>query len=190
MISAEDFDALSQCYLRQHPPDSYEFHRLGAHLAVFVANHTFARSYGVPQSVLAEIIAFEQAQLEASDQLEETSPVALSELIAVRNDEWNNLCVQFSASIRVLSCTHAVADVVEAVQRGAKARNAARIGRVEEVLVEGTSRTDESLLRGRTRRNTMVNFTGSAEPGDLVRVRIDSATSTTLRGAQDALIAV
>ncbi len=80
--------------------------------------------------------------------------------------------------------------LVEVVQRGAKARNAARIGRVEEVLVEGTSRTDESLLRGRTRRNTMVNFTGSAAPGDVVRVRIDSATSTTLRGEQDALIAV
>ena len=80
--------------------------------------------------------------------------------------------------------------LVEVVQRGAKVRNTARIGRVEAVLVEGTSRTDESLLRGRTRRNTMVNFTGSAEPGDLVRVRIDSATSTTLRGAQDALIAV
>ena len=80
--------------------------------------------------------------------------------------------------------------LVEVVQRGAKVRNTARIGRVEAVLVEGTSRTDESLLRGRTRRNTMVNFTGSAAPGDLVRVRIDSATSTTLRGAQDALIAV
>ena len=70
------------------------------------------------------------------------------------------------------------------------ARNAARIGRVEEVLVEGTSRTDESLLRGRTRRNTMVNFTGGAQPGELVPVLIESATSTTLRGVQDALIAV
>jgi tRNA-2-methylthio-N6-dimethylallyladenosine synthase len=80
--------------------------------------------------------------------------------------------------------------LVEVVQRGARARNAARIGRVEEVLVEGTSRTDESLLRGRTRRNTMVNFTGEARPGELVDVLIESATSTTLRGVQDALIAV
>src|SRR5207244_548862 len=44
--------------------------------------------------------------------------------------------------------------LVEVVQRGARARNAERIGRVEEVLVEGPSRTDDSLLRGRTRRNT------------------------------------
>jgi tRNA-2-methylthio-N6-dimethylallyladenosine synthase len=80
--------------------------------------------------------------------------------------------------------------LVDVVQAGARARNAARIGRVEEVLVEGTSRTDESLLRGRTRRNTMVNFTGDAQAGELVDVLIESATSTTLRGVQDALIAV
>ena len=80
--------------------------------------------------------------------------------------------------------------LVEVVQRGARERNAARIGCVEEVLVEGTSRTDESLLRGRTRRNTMVNFTGEAQAGALVDVLIETSTSTTLRGAQRALIAV
>jgi tRNA-2-methylthio-N6-dimethylallyladenosine synthase len=80
--------------------------------------------------------------------------------------------------------------LVEVVQRGARHRNEARIGRVEEVLVEGTSRTDESLLRGRTRRNTMVNFTGDAKPGDLVDVLIESATSTTLRGVEQALVRV
>ena len=75
--------------------------------------------------------------------------------------------------------------LVELTQRLAAERNAARVGRIEQVLVEGPSRTDESLLRGRTRRNTTVNFTGSAEAGDLVDVRIDRATSTTLRGTQD-----
>ena len=44
--------------------------------------------------------------------------------------------------------------------------------------------------RGRTRRNTMVNFTGEVQAGELVDVLIESATSTTLRGVQDALIAV
>jgi tRNA-2-methylthio-N6-dimethylallyladenosine synthase len=73
--------------------------------------------------------------------------------------------------------------LVEVVQRGAAERNAARVGLVEEVLVEGPSRTDPSLLRGRTRRNTMVNFTGDAEPGALVDVLIERATSTTLAGA-------
>jgi tRNA-2-methylthio-N6-dimethylallyladenosine synthase len=79
--------------------------------------------------------------------------------------------------------------LVESVQRIAAARNAERIGRVEEVLVEGPSRTDPLLLRGRTRRNTTVNFTGTAQAGDLVDVVIESATSTTLRGRERALVA-
>jgi tRNA-2-methylthio-N6-dimethylallyladenosine synthase len=73
--------------------------------------------------------------------------------------------------------------LVELVQRIAAERNATRIGRVEEVLVEGPSRTDPSLMRGRTRRNTTVNFTGGRSPGELVDVAIERATSTTLAGA-------
>jgi tRNA-2-methylthio-N6-dimethylallyladenosine synthase len=74
--------------------------------------------------------------------------------------------------------------LIETVQHVAARRNAERVGRVEEVLVEGPSRTDPSLLRGRTRRNTTVNFAGTAVAGDLVDVRIEDATSTTLRGVQ------
>ncbi len=79
--------------------------------------------------------------------------------------------------------------LVDVVQRIAAERNAERVGRVEEVLVEGPSRTSPSLLRGRTRRNTTVNFAGSASPGDLVDVLVESATSTTLRGREVALAA-
>ena len=79
--------------------------------------------------------------------------------------------------------------LVQVVQRVAAARNAARVGGVEEVLVEGPSRTDSSLLRGRTRRNTTVNFAGTATAGDLVEVRIEDATSTTLRGTQAVAVA-
>jgi tRNA-2-methylthio-N6-dimethylallyladenosine synthase len=74
--------------------------------------------------------------------------------------------------------------LVELVQSIARERNLARVGRVEEVLVEGFSRTDPTLLRGRTRRNTTVNFSGSAAPGEFIDVLIEGATSTTLRGAQ------
>jgi tRNA-2-methylthio-N6-dimethylallyladenosine synthase len=74
--------------------------------------------------------------------------------------------------------------LIEVCQRVARERNERRVGRVEEVLVEGSSRTDSVLLRGRTRRNTTVNFAGTAKPGDLVDVRVDAATSTTLRGTQ------
>jgi tRNA-2-methylthio-N6-dimethylallyladenosine synthase len=79
--------------------------------------------------------------------------------------------------------------LIGVVQRIARERNQERIGRVEEVLVEGVSRTDPSLLRGRTRRNTTVNFAGAGAPGALVNVRIDGATSTTLRGTEGALVA-
>ena len=74
--------------------------------------------------------------------------------------------------------------LVELVQRIAAERNESRVGLIEEVLVEGPSRTDPSYLRGRTRRNTTVNFVGDAQAGELVDVRIERATSTTLGGSQ------
>ena len=79
--------------------------------------------------------------------------------------------------------------LVELVQRNAARRNEQRIGRVEEVLVEGPSRTDPSVVRGRTRRNTTVNFSGDAAPGDFVDVLVERATSTTLGGSQVAVAA-
>ena len=79
--------------------------------------------------------------------------------------------------------------LVDVVQRVAARRNAKRVGRIEEVLVEGPSRTDPALLRGRTRRNTTVNFAGTAASGDLVDVLVEGATSTTLRGRELALVA-
>ncbi len=78
--------------------------------------------------------------------------------------------------------------LVELTQRLAAERNAGRVGLVEQVLVEGPSRTDETVLRGRTRRNTTVNFTGDAEAGTFADVLIEHSTSTTLRGSQDARV--
>ena len=79
--------------------------------------------------------------------------------------------------------------LIEVVQRIAAERNAERVGRIEQVLVEGPSRTDPAILRGRTRRNTTVNFAGSAAAGELVDVLIEGATSTTLRGVEQAAVA-
>jgi tRNA-2-methylthio-N6-dimethylallyladenosine synthase len=79
--------------------------------------------------------------------------------------------------------------LIDVVQRIARERNEERVGGVEEVLVEGPSRTDPGILRGRTRRNTTVNFAGHAAAGELVPVRIEGATSTTLRGTETALAA-
>ena len=82
-----------------------------------------------------------------------------------------------------------IEQLVELVQRIGHDRNRERIGLTEEVLVEGPSRTDPSRLRGRTRRNTTVNFVGDSDAGELVHVEIDGATSTTLSGRQAALVA-
>jgi tRNA-2-methylthio-N6-dimethylallyladenosine synthase len=79
--------------------------------------------------------------------------------------------------------------LIEVVQGVAAERNLERVGRAEEVLVEGPSRTDPAFLRGRTRRNTTVVFAGSTTPGELVQVKIDDATSTTLRGVELAAVA-
>jgi tRNA-2-methylthio-N6-dimethylallyladenosine synthase len=44
------------------------------------------------------------------------------------------------------------------VERSALARHAARVGKVEEVLVEGPSKRDASMLSARTRQNKLVHF--------------------------------
>ncbi len=77
--------------------------------------------------------------------------------------------------------------LVELVQRRARERAERFVGRTVEVLVEGPSRTDPSRLRGRTRHNKTVNFDGTANPGELVEVTIDAATSTTLSGTEHLL---
>jgi tRNA-2-methylthio-N6-dimethylallyladenosine synthase len=59
---------------------------------------------------------------------------------------------------------------------------------VQEVLVEGPSRTDASVLRGRTRTNKAVNFPGTAAAGELVDVQITGSTSQTLAGRLAAAV--
>jgi tRNA-2-methylthio-N6-dimethylallyladenosine synthase len=77
--------------------------------------------------------------------------------------------------------------LVELVQRRATERAQRFVGRTMDVLVEGPSRTDASRLRGRTRHNKTVNFTGGARAGEIVDVAIGSATSTTLAGEERLL---
>jgi tRNA-2-methylthio-N6-dimethylallyladenosine synthase len=77
--------------------------------------------------------------------------------------------------------------LVEVVQRRALERAQRFVGRTMDVLVEGPSRTDPSRMRGRTRHNKVVNFSGLAAPGELVEVEITSATSQTLSGQESIL---
>ncbi|MHB8263321.1 MAG: tRNA (N6-isopentenyl adenosine(37)-C2)-methylthiotransferase MiaB [Acidimicrobiales bacterium] len=83
--------------------------------------------------------------------------------------------------------------LVDLVERSAYEHNRARIGRVEEVLVEGASRKDSSILTGRTRQGKLVHFnfrrTVRADPahdpaseGQYTLVRITGAGPHHLKG--------
>jgi tRNA-2-methylthio-N6-dimethylallyladenosine synthase len=80
--------------------------------------------------------------------------------------------------------------LVALVQERARERAQRFVGRTMAVLVEGPSRTDPTRLRGRISHNKTVNFEGTAQPGELVEVDIDAATSTTLSGHQRLLSSV
>ena len=80
--------------------------------------------------------------------------------------------------------------LVEVVQRRAAERAQRFVGRELDVLVEGTSRTDPSRLRGRSRHNKAVNFAGLAKPGEIVPVLITGASSQTLTGELSLLAGV
>ena len=71
--------------------------------------------------------------------------------------------------------------LVAATQAESRRRHAAAVGTTVEVLVEGASRHG-ALLRGRSRQNVTVNFSGAAASGAIVPVCVTDSTSTTLRG--------
>jgi tRNA-2-methylthio-N6-dimethylallyladenosine synthase len=56
------------------------------------------------------------------------------------------------------------------------------VGSAVEVLVEGPARRTEGWMAGKTPQLKTVVFPGPARPGDLVRVRVETATSHTLSG--------
>src|SRR3954469_22311363 len=85
-------------------------------------------------------------------------------------------------------CVERMERLVEVIQRRARERAQRFVGRTLEVLVEGTSRHDPSRLRGRTRHNKVVNFSGLAAPGELTEVEITSATSQSLQGEERSFL--
>jgi tRNA-2-methylthio-N6-dimethylallyladenosine synthase len=75
--------------------------------------------------------------------------------------------------------------LTEVVERHALVRHEARVGRVEEVLVEGPSKKDPTKASGRTRQNKLVHFeaTGAAaRPGSYVTVEVTRAAPHWMRG--------
>jgi tRNA-2-methylthio-N6-dimethylallyladenosine synthase len=73
-------------------------------------------------------------------------------------------------------------------KRSALAKHEARIGRIEECLVEGPSKRDPSRISARTRQNKLIHFAQSTtdllanRAGSLVAVEVTSAAPYHLRG--------
>jgi tRNA-2-methylthio-N6-dimethylallyladenosine synthase len=71
------------------------------------------------------------------------------------------------------------------VERSALARHRARVGRVEEVLIEGPGKKDLTTVTGRTAQNKLVHVTPGElplRPGTFAEVRITAAGAHHLRG--------
>jgi len=70
------------------------------------------------------------------------------------------------------------------VERSALAKHLARVGRVEEVIVEGPSKRDAEVLTGRTAQNKLVHFRSDRplRSGTLVRTEITDAGAHFLLG--------
>ena len=73
------------------------------------------------------------------------------------------------------------------IERSSRLANQARIGIVEEVVVEGPSKKDPAVTTGRSRRNTLVHFPsppgGAPRPGTYARVEVTAAAANFLQGA-------
>ncbi|MEZ5340570.1 MAG: tRNA (N6-isopentenyl adenosine(37)-C2)-methylthiotransferase MiaB [Acidimicrobiales bacterium] len=69
------------------------------------------------------------------------------------------------------------------VQRSSIRKHEAKIGRIEELLVEGPSKRDPAILNGRTRENQLVHFPSDPiKPGTYVNVKVTGATTRFLVG--------
>ena len=74
--------------------------------------------------------------------------------------------------------------LVEVVERNGQRKHEARIGRVEEVLVDGPSKKTAAMWSGRTLQNKLAHFAPDpgTEPGELVDIRVTGAAPHWLRG--------
>ena len=73
--------------------------------------------------------------------------------------------------------------LVDTINKYVIQKNKAYDGKTVEVLVEGTSKNDETKFSGRTRNGRLVNFTGdNVSTGDLVNVKITKAQNFSLVG--------
>ena len=94
---------------------------------------------------------------------------------------------------------HVPADVVKerfarlmaVVERSAKRKGEARVGRIEEVVIEGPSKRDASVLTGRTRQNKLVHLADACvlRPGTRATAEVTRAGAHSLRGTLVEVVA-
>ncbi|MGB4337595.1 MAG: TRAM domain-containing protein, partial [Bacillota bacterium] len=76
--------------------------------------------------------------------------------------------------------------LIEVVNNVAGSVNQELVGTVQEVMVDGLSERDPSMMAGKTRQNKTVHWPArpGLEPGQLVNVMIQQAGAFTLRGVE------
>jgi tRNA-2-methylthio-N6-dimethylallyladenosine synthase len=78
------------------------------------------------------------------------------------------------------------------IERSGKAKHFARIGRVEEVVVEGPSKRDPEMTSGRTRQNKLIHF-AAPKPmrmGTYAMIEVTDAFAHSLRGEFREIVAL
>lgn len=76
-----------------------------------------------------------------------------------------------------------LAEIIALQQEHSHYRTQQHLGKIEEVLIEGTSKKNENEWKGRNTQNTVVVFPKEHyKMGDFVNVKIESCTSATLIG--------
>ena len=118
VIGAAAFERLVAAYLARHPPRGYAFAGVGAALASFIAGHDFAADFGVPVQVLADLAAFEQAELEVTEAPDDGPPLAAAALTEVPEEAWPRLRIRAAAALRLVRCSADVQPAVAAVAAG------------------------------------------------------------------------
>ncbi len=74
-------------------------------------------------------------------------------------------------------------EIIDLQQKHSLRRTQTHVGKVEEVIIEGTSKKSEEHWMGRNSQNTVVVFPKeNYQPGDFVDVKIKDCTSATLLG--------
>ena len=68
------------------------------------------------------------------------------------------------------------------IERSAGLKNQQRVGRTEEVVIEGPSRRNPGVMTGRTSQNKLIHFDGDLKAGGVALVEVTEANSRYMLG--------